>query len=285
MCKLEDTIQEKYFADIRFSDERERQVFLSYIRGFSLMILDSSIKKVLEIGGGQSTALLATLGARLGWEIITIDMNPEAITLKLRNQSVSDSVLRCIHYRKGTSLEPKCIRSYYEKPVLTVGNVPFYDAVRASNEFVDTTMDARKAPRVAQALGLQTFTGREILAEISKSHSFAPELLSVFRSAGDEFEFYAEDAEPTVGLLEKIMSNDLIDAVFLDSGEFSSLPEWTIVNERLRKGGYVVLHDIFFPKSFKNWLVCGSIEADPTYEILYVDRSTPQGLMVARKKD
>ena len=59
---------------------------------------------------------------------------------------------------------------------------------------------------------------------------------------------------------------------------------WEIVEARLRPGGYVILHDIFFPKSFKNWLVCGAITANAAYETLYIDRSTPQGLMVAQKK-
>ena len=80
------------------------------------------------------------------------------------------------------------------------------------------------------------------------------------------------------------MDSSGIDLVFLDSGEFSSMPEWEIVVSRLRPGGYVILHDIFFPKSFKNWLVCGAILANPAYETLYIDRSTPQGLMVAQKK-
>lgn len=76
------------------------QVFLSYIKGFMLLILDSKVNKILEIGGGQSTALLETLGDCLGWELFTIDMNPDAIALKIRSQSLSDAILKKIHFRK-----------------------------------------------------------------------------------------------------------------------------------------------------------------------------------------
>lgn len=285
MYKLEDVIQNKYFSDIQFSDERERQVFLSYMRGFSLLILDPCIHRVLEIGGGQSTALLATLGARLGWEIVTVDMNPEAVRLKLRGQRVSETTMQSIRFYEGVSLSKALIRSYYERDIVAVGAVPFLKALQASKDFVDITMDGRKAPRVAEALGLSAFSSELVLDAIAASGGFSPELLSAFRTPGDEFEFDMGTNRPSAGVLEEIMGNEIVDAVFLDSGEFSSLPEWTVVNCKLREGGYVILHDILFPKSFKNWLVCGSIVADPAYEVLYVDCATPQGLMVARKKN
>ncbi len=52
MQTFEQVFQQKYFSGIEYSDERERQVFLSYIKGFALLILDPIVKKILEIGGG-----------------------------------------------------------------------------------------------------------------------------------------------------------------------------------------------------------------------------------------
>ncbi len=284
MTQFEEAIQKKYFSGINFSDERERQVFLSYIRGFALLILDPSVKKILEIGGGQSTTLLAELGQRLGWNIITVDMNPDAIALKIRSQSVSDITLKNIHFCKGVSISTQEIRAFYEREFAQIGGLPFAETIKAASVFVETSMDARKAPRVARAFGLDEFSANGILDAISQANRLTPELLSVFRTPGDEFEFHANGTDPLQGCMQEIMDTDEIDAVFLDSGEFSSLPEWEIVETRLRPGGYVILHDIFFPKSFKNWIVCGSIMANPNYETPYIDRSTPQGLMVAQKK-
>lgn len=213
-----------------------------------------------------------------------MDMNPDAIALKIRSQSVSDATLENIQFRKGVSISTQEIGAFYEHELAAIGGVPFVEAISAAGTFIETSMDARKAPRVAQALGLDEFSAAGVLGKILNSKRLPPELLGVFRTLGDEFEFHADGAEPVRGCMQEIMESDEIDAVFLDSGEFSSLPEWEIVESRLRPGGYVILHDIFFPKSFKNWLVCGAIMAHPAYETLYIDRSTPQGLMVAQKK-
>ena len=284
MNQFEEAIQNKYFSGINFSDERERQVFLSYIRGFALLIFNRDVKKILEFGGGQSTTLLAEWGKRLDWQIITVDMNPDAIALKIRSQSVSNATLENIRFINGVSLGTQQIRAYYEPEISNIAGVPFVDAVKAASTFVETAMDARKAPKVAHALGLEEFNESAVLDMILRSNRLSPELINIFRTPGDEFEFHSGDTEPLQGCMQEIFDTEVIDAVFLDSGEFSSLPEWEIVAERLRPGGYVILHDIFFPKSFKNWLVCGSIMANEAYETIYIDRNTPQGLMVAQKK-
>jgi hypothetical protein len=115
-----------------------------------------------------------------------------------------------------------------------------------------------------------------VIGGILNSNCLRQELLDVFKTRGNEFEFHDSDSEPLQGCLQDIMESENIYAVFLDSGEFSSLPGWEIVEARLRPGGYVILHDIFFPKSFKNWIVSSTIMANPIYERLYIDRLTPQ---------
>lgn len=245
---------------------------------------DIRIEKDCWLGANVVVLKGVHLGPRVGWNIITVDMNPDAIALKIRSQSVSDATLGCIQFRKGVSIRTRDIRNYYERELSFIGRVPFAEAAKAAQAFVETSMDARKALRVASALGLDEFSAGRVVDTILKSTRLPADLISVFRTPRDEFEFYADGGEPLQGCMQDIMETENIDAVFLDSGEFSSLPEWEIVDQRLRPGGYVILHDIFFPKSFKNWLVCGAIAADPVYETLYIDRSTPQGLMVAQKK-
>lgn len=73
------------------------------------------------------------------------------------------------------------------------------------------------------------------------------------------------------------------DAVFFDCGEFSTMAEWNLLHERIRPGGLAMFHDVFFPKSIKSFLLCAVLCASPDWEILYVDRTTPQGLVVARR--
>lgn len=277
-------IQKTYFPDITFSDEREYNVFLSYLRGFGLLIYDQRLTNILEIGGGQSTSILAELGLRLGWHINTIDMNPDAVAMKIRNESATKATLNNVSFYRGLSVPPQDIREYFQRCVDSIGGVPFDKVMSVASTFIETSMDPRKMPYVAKALGLDKFSVLEVVDAIRSSRKLPLDLVNVFRTPGDELEFNIDGFETSTRSIRDVMDSSTIDLVFLDSGEFSSLVEWEVVEPRLRPGGYAVLHDIFFPKSFKNWLVCSSIWANPDYTTLYIDRSTPQGLMIAQKK-
>ncbi len=87
------------------------------------------------------------------------------------------------------------------------------------------------------------------------------------------------------GVLKKLIARgDKWDMVFFDSGELASLIEWGKLKDRIAIGGIAAFHDIFFPKSFKNFIVCASIVADPSWKVLFVDDSTMQGLMIAQRQ-
>jgi hypothetical protein len=58
METFEEIIKKKYFSGIKFSDQRELNVFYSYLRGFSLLFLDSSIKNILETVVGNQLLYL-----------------------------------------------------------------------------------------------------------------------------------------------------------------------------------------------------------------------------------
>jgi predicted O-methyltransferase YrrM len=284
MKQFEASVQKKYFNGINFSDHRELNVFYSYLRGFSLLFLDTSIKNILEIGGGQSTSLLSKFGQRLGWSIITIDMNPDSITLKLRSQIDTEDTLKNISFRKGVSISTDGIRKFYEKGFAKIGNISFDLVIKAAISFIETTMDPRRLEKVNEALSIEKFDKNILIEKILSDNTILPGLINLYRTDGDELSFHINNnIEQFDPLLKTIMDEESIDVVFLDSGEFSSLPEWEIVEPRLRIGGYVILHDIFFPKSFKNWLVAGSIMANSNYNVLFIDETTPQGLMVVQK--
>lgn len=96
-----------------------------------------------------------------------------------------------------------------------------------------------------------------------------------------DFSFAAQNS-PTA--LDNILKRyEMLDYVFFDSGELSSMVEWMKLKERIRVGGLAVFHDIYFPKSIKNFMVCAAICCSKNWEIIYQDKSTPQGLLVARK--
>lgn len=279
---FEQAVLNQYFSGVEFPNQREKEVFLSYLRGFSILFFDPSVKNIVEIGVGHSTAILTLMAERFGCKISAIDMNPEAIKNKIKNTELCDKIFKNVNFLRGFSISRSDLSAYYERNLESIGGIPFSQVIDAAGEFIETSMDARKEPRVLNALGISSLNVLLMKATVLENGKFSQVLLDIFRDKGDEFDFLP-DAQANSNLLTETLDQDEVDAVFLDSGEFSSLPEWEIVSKRLRSGGYVILHDIFFPKSFKNWLVCASIRANPNWEIIYIDRSNPQGLMVARK--
>ena len=209
-------------------------------------------------------------------------MNPEAIKNKVRSAEICEKIYDSVRFLNGVSLSRSDLESYYECNLDSIGGVPFSKVIQAAGEFVETSMDGRKVPLVLDALNIPRLDVSLLQTAIASNSKFPQSLLDIYRNKDDEFDF-SPTHQLSNGLLAQVIGGGEADAVFLDSGEFSSLPEWEIVAGKLRVGGYVILHDIFFPKSFKNWLVCAAITVSSDWRVIYIDRSTPQGLMVARR--
>ena len=105
------------------------------------------------------------------------------------------------------------------------------------------------------------------------------------KDSKNEIAFYREfDAITGERECSRIAASELqIDAVFLDCGEASSLAEFLALEHRLESGSYVLLHDIYFPKSIKNFLLGALLTLDSDWEILYQDNISKQGGLVAKK--
>jgi hypothetical protein len=211
-------------------------------------------------------------------------MNPESITLKLRSQIDTEDTMKNISFRKGVSISTEEIQDFYNNGFDKIGNISFDVALKSTIDFIETNMDTRRIEKVSKILNIDKFDSNILIDKILTNKKILAELIDIYRTDEDELIFHKNNSiEEFNPLLKTIMDEENIDVVFLDSGEFSSLPEWEIVEPRLRVGGYVILHDIFFPKSFKNWLVAGSIMANPCYNVLFIDETTPQGLLVAQR--
>jgi hypothetical protein len=80
-----------------------------------------------------------------------------------------------------------------------------------------------------------------------------------------------------------IDSSQSWDFVFFDSGEVSSNIEWLNLKDKIAVGGLAAFHDIYFPKSIKNFLPCAAIAADPAWNVILLDEGTIQGLLIAQR--
>jgi hypothetical protein len=73
-----------------------------------------------------------------------------------------------------------------------------------------------------------------------------------------------------------------LDFFFCDSGEYCGIAEWNIVKDKIKVGGYFVIHDIYYPKSIKGFKVLEKIKNNDRWEIVKKTKSK-QGLLFARK--
>lgn len=281
-AQFEKSILNEYFSGMVFVDQREKEVFLSYLKGFSILFFDTTVNNIVEIGGGQSTAIFSMMAERLNYKVNVIDMNPEAIKNKVKNKNICENIFKHVDFHRGVSISRSDLERYYDQNLESIGGVMLQKVIENSVEFINIITDGRKEASVLRALGMDNLNVVDLQKNLIKEGMFPKSLLNIYRNKNDEFDFLPT-TETSNSLLSEILDHSDVDVVFLDSGEFSSLPEWEIVSKRLRVGGYVILHDIFFPKSFKNWLVCASITASSDWNTIYLDRSVPQGLMLARK--
>jgi hypothetical protein len=106
-------------------------------------------------------------------------------------------------------------------------------------------------------------------------------------AANLEKSFYESfDAMTGARLCSQIVADrPQIDAFFLDRGELSSVAEFVLLEPILQPGSFLLLHDIRYPKSIKNFLVATYLELCPDWEVIYTDFATLQGGMVARRRE
>ena len=284
LSKIESIVTDVLFNELSYLDQRERDVFEEYLYAFSFLFYNSKIKQIIEIGAGHSTLVFSLLAKRTGCEVKTIDMNPQSMINKLRNRLLVDDVVQNIKFINGTSISNNDLLSFYKNGVKSINGININEVMKYVDSFIDLKMDNRKEPKVKLALCLENLNSLAFLNDFDTDRLFSTEFLEIYRSVDEDDEFsFCEENNLTEGVLASLFEDSQVDMVFLDSGEFSSLVEWEIISKNLRIGGYVYLHDIFFPKSYKNWLVCASIKASKHWEVLYINSTIPQGMMLAKK--
>lgn len=281
MEKIENYILKNYLSNLKIPDKREENVLVSYIRAFNFLVYENDITNILEIGAGNSSILFSLLSKRLNLEIDIIDMKKSSLLDKLKNKKHEKQLTVNLKFNYGKSISDEQLNKYYSNQIKKIGSVEINKVLENSDLFLDYNQDNRKLNDVLKLLGENELNSSTI-NKIFNNEKFKSNILNLYSTPLNEFTFQNHDKK-NVNLLEKIMGTKNIDLVYLDSGEFSSLPEWDIVNKNIKQGGIIVLHDIFFPKSFKNFLVASSIKADSNWDIIHFDNTTPQGILIAKK--
>ena len=220
---------------------------------------------ILEIGGGYSTILMKSMLKEI--QITSIDVNP------IKYNRIVNSPYSAKTFLKGISSINKA-------------SVTYKESILAFHMLFEKLLKFNKN-EIINHLSTYTnnhFSENQLRDIISNKNKFLDIILR-HPAHENDYKFYeTKQIIEGEGFCKGIVSNNTFyDAIFFDCGEISSVAEWLLLNSQIRVGGYALLHDIFYPKSIKNFLVATHISLLPNWRILYIDKISQQGGLIAVK--
>lgn len=248
----------------------ELNPMLSYTGMFDILRQEKFKGHFLELGGGYSTILLPNMLDMKNVTLTSVDLNP----------SKYDRILNSVYTRNEFLKTIENIR----QPTVSL------DEVFLGLEYLRLKLAKIDREKVYQSLKNfiqdQDNIIKEILDSIYSNNGQAlKRFIESHQNYTTDLKFYQiTNAEHGTAYCANIAKQNLqLDAVFFDCGEISSIGEWSLLENQIRIGGYALFHDIYYPKSIKNFLIVTYISLSEQWRILYQDKISPQGAMVAIK--
>lgn len=241
---------------------------------------------ILEIGAGYSTAIWAEYARSNGSNVTSVDIDFDLLERRVGDTKHERAVHEHVNLIEGASIFPEELKQFYSNRHSVFSGVE----VAEFDEDLDHFSRAQGAPAnkknvVNRFASSWNWSVEDLI--VSDGEMYFPERLLDSYVSQDGFEAHLEafDTAARVSVLDDIKDQAEWDLIWFDSGEISSMVEWSKLKRYIEPGGLAAFHDIFFPKSMKNFVICTSLLHDPKWEVLLVDASTRQGLLVARRID
>ena len=279
-------IQSLCYSDLNYTSTNRFVGFRSYVSMVNIAY-HLGCTNVLEIGAGLSTAVWAHFAQRTGAQVCVIDMDFGSMKSFLGDSNHAALVKENVEFIEGATITADELLDFYTVARETFGGVEvaaFADKLDLFKKLDCITLECQEVLAFAPR---KKWSVRELIVNGS-SLVFPRQLLDIF-SSGKSFDnemalLKNVESRGKAGVLDELIARgNQWDLVFFDSGELSSMLEWVKLKDKIAVGGVAAFHDIFFPKSFKNFIVCASVLADPDWKVVFIDDSTHQGLMIAQK--
>ena len=246
-------------------------------------------RNILEIGAGVSSALWSRFGEATGASICIVDADFEIMNSYLDEESLNSLKSSNFELIRGTTITADELVDFYRaNGIQAVGGVNVADFAAILDYFKNANCPKARWQQITVLAPGRKWSIPDLFID-GESLRFQRDMIDIF-SKDNSFDaevtkLRSAEARGEGCVMSKLLDNDKAwDMVFFDSGELASLIEWEKLKERIAIGGIAAFHDIFFPKSFKNFIVCASIVADPSWKVVFIDDSTMQGLMIAQRQ-
>lgn len=244
----------------------EFEPFLSYISMFSILRQRDFKGSFLEFGGGYSSILAIQVLKDLE-KYVSVDMYPQ------KYYRILNSKGNYLNFTNYVEIVPEITVSLQE------AQESFEELQNRLNSY-DIDLVRKSLERFA---GIHTAELIDIIFDNKKDGLF--NALQENEGFKDEISFYSDNNKlEGYGYCSQIKKESkTYDAIFYDCGEISSTPEWFATSQLIPIGGYALLHDIFYPKSIKNFLIACLITLSDEWEIIFIDEKSPQGALLAQR--
>ncbi len=260
------------FASLAARWRGEIYPVLSYIGMFEVLRQNKFKGNFLELGGGYSTILAQNF---FGENVIyrSVDVYPKKYYRILNSISATNSFLNNIERIDRLTVPLADANISFKKIKHELSHYNRNELELALQKFCKSKNGRIDYDSVMLMLKLIFEDNYDSLTNFYKEHP----------SYKDEISFY-NDYKNDIGFCNEIRDSNLrLDAVFYDCGEISSIAEWYATSELIPVGGYALFHDIFFPKSIKNFLLAVNIYLSDDWKILYLDDVSEQGALLAER--
>lgn len=245
----------------------EHDPIKSYELMFEAMRQRGFSGRMLELGGGYSTVVFNSVFTGTGASILSVDVNPSKYDFILNSRKCADRFLGSIDRVDELTVNLEDARWGIVSIIEELMSYPNDQVVLAVSKFID---DEHELQNVVKLLSTSS---KSSLVEIVEQHA----------NYISDLKFY-ESRPLEAGYCRKVVNESKVfDAIFFDCGELSSNAEWLLLKDSIPKGGFVLLHDVFFPKSIKNFLVAAYIELSDEWTVICTDMRSSQGALLALK--
>lgn len=241
---------------------------ISYICMFDVLRQRNFSGKFLELGGGYSTIILPNILDVGQTSITSVDLNPDKYDWILNSKKSKSYFLSTIKNIQKPTVSLQEVFSGLEILRLKLADIRKERLVSVLSQYIRG--DKNILDHVVNAI--YSGNGKDLKMLVMNHHAYLEDL-KFYKSYGNETGsgYCAEIAQGGYSA----------DAIFFDCGEVSSVAEWVILSPTIEVGGYALFHDIYYPKSIKNFLVATYVELSDNWETLYRDEISPQGAMIA----
>jgi len=269
---------------LNIPDSRQALVFEQYKQLVNHVDNMDEVGNVLELGSGYSTVLWALLAEKRKLNVFSVDTGFDTVHKAIEGTEFKKIVNQNITFLQGPTISSEEFLKFYDSlPLENLGGVSLEAIKKSLKNYIVELIDLRKWEKLSHVYGRKISVNSAIELFFNDDGMILPQnIIDIYRQKGDEVDFYSSKKQ--FGKLDELLkSTNIFDAIFFDCGEFSAFPEWLKMKDHIRIGGIVAFHDIYFPKSFKNFMVCAAVDADPSWKIKHLDKSTSQGLMIAMR--